>query len=58
MVPVEEGAVWEGVVDDGYGGERCWYPLEGKSVIEGKPWEYVVEHIMSTKYKYSLFSKK
>ena len=58
VVPVEKGVVWEGVLDEGYRGETCWYPQEGESVIEGKPWEYIVEHIMSTSYKYSLFSHK
>lgn len=55
VVPVEKSIVWEAVVDEGYQGETCWYPREGETVIEGSPWEYIVEHIMSTNYKYSLF---
>lgn len=58
VVPVEKRVVWDAVVDEDYKGEMCWYPQEGTSIVEGKPWEYVVEHIMSTSYKYSLFSHR
>ena len=58
VVPVQEGVVWKDVVDEGVAGRTCWYPADGESIIEGEPWEYIVEHIMSTGYKYSLFTRK
>ncbi len=57
LVPVEERKVWDTILDEGYAGETCWFPLEGESVIEGHSWDYVVEHLMDTHYKYSLFQK-
>ena len=58
VVPVEEGLVWKNVGDDRYyAGKSCWYPKAGESVIEGEPWQYIMEHIMSTSYKFSLFKK-
>lgn len=56
-VPVQEGPVWSNAGDT-YAGKTCWYPAEGEKIIEGEPWEYIVEHIMSTNYKYSLFTRK
>lgn len=55
VVPVEEGVVFKDVVDRGYKDMNCWYPVDGQSVIEGQSWHYIVEHIMSTKFKYSLY---
>lgn len=57
VVAVEEGLVWDSVTDGDYVGQRCWYPVAEESVIEGEPWQYVVEHIMSISYKYSQFSR-
>jgi hypothetical protein len=57
VVPVQAGTVWKDVADS-YAGKTCWYPLEGEKVIEGEPYQYVIEHLMSTKYKFSFFSKK
>lgn len=57
VVPVREDVVWDTVVDKPYGGKNCWYPNDGESPIEGQPWEYIVEDIMSVSYKYSLFKK-
>lgn len=57
VVPVRQGTVWNDVTDD-YAGKNCWYPLEGEKIIEGEPYQYIVEHIMSTNYKYSLFTRK
>ena len=54
-VPIEEGVVFKDVVDIGHKDKTCYYPVDGQSVIEGKSWNYVVEHIMSTKFKYSLY---
>lgn len=56
-MPVRQGVVWKDVADS-YDGKNCWYPLEGERIIAGEPYEYIVEHIMSTKYKYSLFTRK
>lgn len=57
VVPVEEGLVWDDIVDPAYAGKACWHPVDGESVIEGNPWDYVVEHINSPAYKYSLYKK-
>lgn len=55
VVPVEEGAVFKATVDQGFKDQSCWYPVDGQSVIEGQSWNYIVEHIMSTKFEYSLY---
>ena len=57
VVPLQEGKIWKDVPDN-YSDQSCWYPVEGEKIIEGEPYQYIVEHIMSTKYKYSLFTKK
>lgn len=54
-VPVEEGVVFKDVVDHGYREKTCWYPVEGQPVLEGQSWNYIIEHIMSTRSKYSLY---
>ena len=57
VVHVEEGSVWDTVEEKEYTGKKCWHPVEGESAIQGQSWEYVVDHIMATRYKHSLFSK-
>ena len=56
VVSVEEGVVWK-TVHESFVGKMCWYPAEGESVIEGQPWDYVVDNIAATHYKYSLYTK-
>ena len=59
-IPVELAPVWDGVHDDGYRGRQCWYPLEqeSQSVLEGEPYDYVTEHLLSHKYRHSQFDPK
>lgn len=57
VVPVEKGSVWDTVSDAMFKGKTCWYPKDGHSVIDGEPWEYVVEHLLSTKFKHSFFKQ-
>lgn len=54
-VPLERGVVWSNLRDGVFPGQKCWYPKEGSSVIQGNTWDYIVEHVMSTKYKHSMF---
>lgn len=54
VVPVREALVWDTVVDEPYGGRKCWYP-EGDSPVEGNLWDYIVEDLLSVSYKYSRF---
>ena len=56
-VPVEEGPLWDTVKDGVFAGQKCWYPQQGYSAIEGEPWEYVVEHLLSTSFRRTLFKK-
>ena len=51
---VKENLVWDTVVDEPYGGQKCWYPDED-SPLEGNLWDYIVEDLLSVNYKYSLF---
>lgn len=54
-VAVERGVVWRSLKDGVYPGHRCWYPKQGTTVLQGNSWDYIIEHIMSTQYKYTLF---
>ena len=53
-VAVEKALVWNSLKDGVYPGHKCWYPKE-EGVLEGNTWDYIVEHVMNTKYKHSLF---
>ena len=54
-IPIEEGPIWDTVNNGLYTGQKCWYPESGYSAIDGEPWEYVVEHLLATSFKRSLF---
>lgn len=54
-VAVEKGVVWGSLKDGVYPGHRCWYPKQGTTALQGNSWDYIVEHIMSTQYRHTLF---
>ena len=54
-VPVEEGRVWGSVKEMDYRDKTCWYPSGEESAIQGFAYEYIVEHLLATRYKFSLF---
>lgn len=54
-VPVKEGQVWESVKEKDYRDKLCWYPSGEESAIQGFAYEYIVEHLLATRYKFSLF---
>jgi len=54
-VPVKEGQVWDSVKEKDYRDKLCWYPSGEESAIQGFAYEYIVEHLLATKYKFSLF---
>lgn len=56
-IPVREGKVWDSVKEKDYQGRTCWYPLGNASAIEGFAYEYIVEHILATSYKFSHFKR-
>ena len=55
-IAVEKALVWSSLRDGVYPGHKCWYPKGEEGVLEGNTWDYIVEHVMSTKYKHSLFN--
>lgn len=55
-IPVQEGPLWDTIKDGRYADRECWYPEEGYSAIEGEPWQYVVEHLLATTFKRTLYS--
>lgn len=55
-VPLKEGRVWDGVEVEEVKGEHCWYPAPDSTVIEGYSYDYIVEHVLSTAFKFSKFS--
>ena len=55
-VPVLAGRVWDEVEVEEVRGEPCWYPEHDSVVIEGYAYDYIVEHVLSTAYKYSKFT--
>ena len=59
-IPVQLGPVWDTVREERYRERQCWYPLdqEGLSVLEGEPYDYVTEHLLSHKYIHSQFDPK
>ena len=54
-IPVLKAPVWDTVEDKEYRGRHCWYPTNGTSVLEGMSYDYIIEHILSTKFKFSEF---
>ena len=54
-VAVEKALVWSSLKDGVYPGQKCWYPKEENSAIHGNSWDYILEHIMSTKYMHTMF---
>lgn len=54
-VPVKEGRVWDSVKEKDYRDQLCWYPSGEESAIQGFAYEYIVEHLLATRYKFSLF---
>ncbi len=54
-VNLELRSVWEAVTEPDVEGKPCWYPAEGETVLEGRPYDYIVEHILATSYKFSKF---
>lgn len=54
-IAVERGVVWGSLKDGVYPGHRCWYPKQATTVIQGNSWDYIIEHIMSTQYRHTLF---
>ena len=59
-IPVSPAPVWDSVQDEGYQDKQCWYPMEqdGLSVLEGQPYDYVMEHLLAHKYQFSEFDPK
>ena len=55
-VVVERALVWNDLKDGVYPGKKCWYPKENETVLLGESWNYIVEHVMSTKYKHALLT--
>ena len=55
-MPVLAGRVWDEVEVEEVRGEPCWYPEHDSVVIEGYAYDYIVEHVLSTAYKYSKFT--
>ena len=51
------GIIWDTLQDDVYAADqKCWYPVDGESVIEGEVWEYIVEHLHAIRFKHTLFN--
>lgn len=34
---------------------HCWYVKEGKEIIQGMVYDYIVDNLLSTMYRYTLY---
>ena len=59
-IPVSPAPVWDSVQDKGYQDRQCWYPdnQDKANILEGQPYDYVTEHLLSHKHQFSQFDPK